>query len=235
MFAHTRSSTRLPPGQRAVVGFPRFGIDLKSPPPATASEISIDVAGAMKAPLVLTRSLLDTLPRAVVDADFHCVAGWSALDLAWAGWSFRDVLNRLILPQAVDGERVSFLVFVGIDGYRAIVRREDAERENVLLADRLDGEPLSPEHGAPVRIVSPDQYGYLNTKHLVRIELYDEEPEHVFHPRRSVQRALRAVHPHGRALVWSEERHRYLPSWLTRSLYRLVVRLPAPPADQSAD
>jgi DMSO/TMAO reductase YedYZ molybdopterin-dependent catalytic subunit len=235
MFALKGPSTRLPPGQRAVVGFPRFGIDLKSPPPATASEISIDIIGALTSPLLVTRPLLDTVPRTVVDADFHCVAGWSAVDLTWEGWSFHDVLNRLILPQAVDGDRVRFLVFVGVDGYRAIVRREDAERANVLLADRLHGTPLSAEHGAPVRLVSPDQYGYLNTKHLVRIELHTEEPEPVFHPRRSVQRALRAVHPHGRALVWSEERHRYLPSWLTRSLYRLVVRLPAPPADQSAD
>lgn len=231
MFAQHGSSTRLPPGQRAVVGFPRFGIDLKSPPPATASEISIDVVGAVTSPLVLTRPLLDTLPRTVVDADFHCVAGWSAVDLAWEGWSFRDVLKRLILPQAVDAERVSFLVFVGVDGYRSLVRREDAERENVLLADRLDGAPLSPEHGAPVRLVSPDQYGYINTKHLVRIELHHEEPAPFFHPRRRVQRALRAVHPHGRALVWNEERHRYLPSWFTRAVYRLVVRLPAPRAD----
>jgi DMSO/TMAO reductase YedYZ molybdopterin-dependent catalytic subunit len=227
----SESPHRLPPGQRAVVGFPRFGIDLHAPPPVTASEISIVVDGDAVDALVISDALLGSLPRTTVDADLHCVAGWSATDLRWEGWRFDDVLNRLILPQAPEGERIAFFVFIGADGYRSIVTREDAVRANVLLADRLDGEPLTPEHGAPIRLVSPDQYGYINTKHLTRIELHVEQPEPIFHPRRSVQRALRAVHPHDRARVWQEERHRYLPSWLMRPLYRLVVRLPAPRAD----
>lgn len=224
--------TKLPPGQRAVIGFPRFGIDLHSPPPVTASEIDIEITGAVTGAAAVSDATLGSLPRASIDADFHCVAGWSATGLRWEGWRFEDVLNRLILPQAADGGRIAFLVFVGADGYRSIVRREDAVGANVLLADRLDGEPLAPEHGAPVRLVSPDQYGYINTKHLTRIELHVDEPEAVFHPRRSVQRALRAVHPHDRARVWQEERHRHLPSWLTRPLYRLVARLPAPRAER---
>ena len=84
--------------------------------------------------------------------------------------------------------RVRFLVFVGLDGYRSIVTVEDALADGVLIADRLDGQQLTPEHGAPARLVSPDQYGFVSTKYLCRIELHPTEPVNLYHSRRSVQR-----------------------------------------------
>ena len=120
-----------------------------------------------------------------------------------------------------------YLVFVGLDGYRSIVLLKDALAPNVLVADHLNGRPLTAEHGAPVRLVSPDQYGFISTKHLCRIELYRSEPVGLYHPTKSIQRALRTVRPHRRARVWQEERHRYIPSWLIRRVYRFLFNLPA--------
>ena len=77
--------------------------------------------------------------------------------------------------------------------------------------------------------VSPDQYGFVSTKHLCRIELHTSEPPAFYHPHPSIQRALRTVRPHPRARVRLEERHRYVPSWLIRPIYHRLVRLPAPP------
>jgi DMSO/TMAO reductase YedYZ molybdopterin-dependent catalytic subunit len=163
-----------------------------------------------------------------IEADLHCVAGWSAVGLRWAGVAFRDVYEQLVAPALGAGTRVAFVVFRGADSYRSIVTLEDALAADVLLADHLDGAPLSPEHGAPVRLVSPAQYGFVSTKHLCRIELHATEPPAIFHSHPSVQRALRTVRPHPRARVWQEERHRYLPSWLVRPVYRRLVALPAP-------
>ncbi len=227
----------LPPGQRAVHGFPRFGVDTRSRPPTVlpGSAIEVDVESAVEggSPVSLTPQLLATLPRVERDADLHCVAGWSAVGLTWGGWSFRDVYDRLVAPALPASAEVGHLVFVGADGYRSIVTYDDAVAANVLLADRLDGEPLPPEHGAPVRLVSPDQYGFISTKHLCRIELHRTAPPAFFHPQRSIQVTLRTVHPHRRARVWAEERHRYLPSWLVRPVYRRLVPLPAPPLSQT--
>ena len=80
------------------------------------------------------------------------------------------------------GTVVTHVVFEGLDRYRSIVVLEDALAEDVLLADRLDGAPLGPDHGAPVRLVSPQQYGFMSTKHLCRIELHTEEPPGRYHP-----------------------------------------------------
>ena len=219
----------LPPGQRAVRGFPRFGIDRVSPPPRAPQGMSIEVSGQLTRRVSLDLDDLARLPRRDIVADFHCVAGWSAIGLRWQGVLFRDVYRLVIEPALAEDARVGYLVFVGLDDYRSIVTLEDALADDVLVADRLDGEPLPPEHGAPVRLVSPRQYGYISTKHLCRIELYRSEPVGYYHPRKPVQRALSAVRPHRRARVANEERRRHLPPWLTRRVYRLFVKLPAPP------
>ncbi len=219
----------LPPGQRAVQGFPRFGVELQKPPPPVPTDMVIEVSGELAERVCLRPADLADLPRRRIDTALHCVAGWSAVGLGWGGVTFADLYRLCIEPALVEGARVRYLVFVGLDGYRSIVAIEDALAEGVLIADQLDGQPLTPEHGAPVRLVSPDQYGFVSTKHLCRIELHPSEPVNLYHSKKGIQRALRTVRPHRRARVWREERHRYVPSWLLRPIYRRLVPLPAKP------
>jgi DMSO/TMAO reductase YedYZ molybdopterin-dependent catalytic subunit len=194
--------------------------------------MTIDFAGPLTRRVSLAPGDLDELPRREVVADLHCVAGWSAVGLRWEGVAFADVYRLIVEPALLEGALVRYVVFIGLDGYRSIVALADALGENVLFADHLDGDVLTGDHGAPVRLVSPDQYGFISTKHLCRIELYRSEPTGFYHPTRSVQRALRTVRPHRRARVAHEERHRYLPPWLVRRVYRLLVPLPAAPVDR---
>jgi DMSO/TMAO reductase YedYZ molybdopterin-dependent catalytic subunit len=93
----------------------------------------------------------------------------------------------------------------------------------VLIAEKLDGRPLDSDHGAPARLVSPSQYGFVSTKHLCRIELHTAEPAPTYHRARLIQLGLQLVKPHPRARVWHEERHRFLPAWAVRPAYRLIV------------
>lgn len=218
--------TGLPPGQRAVRQFPRFGIDLDHPAPTMPDALSLTVTTPTGPLDSITPEALGELPRRVVRADFHCVAGWTATDLAWEGVRFSEVFRQLIEPALPAESRPRFVAFTGGDGYRSILHLEDALADDVLLADTLDGAPLTAEHGAPRRLVSPAQYGYMNTKHLTGIEVFPFRPVGYFHPAKSAQWALRAVHPHPRARVAREERHRFLPSRVARLLYRLF-RIPA--------
>jgi DMSO/TMAO reductase YedYZ molybdopterin-dependent catalytic subunit len=195
--------------------------------------MTIEISGELTRRVSLAPSDLAEMPRREVVADLHCVAGWSAVGLRWAGVAFQDIYRLLIEPALAVGARVSYVVFVGVDGYRSIVGIEDALTGNVLVADQLDGRPLTADHGAPVRLVSPDQYGFISTKHLCRMELYRSEPTGYYHPTKSIQRALRTVRPHRRARASHEERHRYLPSWLVRRVYRLFVKLPAEPLEST--
>jgi DMSO/TMAO reductase YedYZ molybdopterin-dependent catalytic subunit len=86
---------------------------------------------------------------------------------------------------------------------------------DVLLADTLDGEPLSVEHGAPLRLIAPQHYAYKSVKHLARIEFKKADAEY------SVSAFRFMDHP--RARVALEERGRGAPGWLLRYLYRPLV------------
>lgn len=210
----------LPPGQRRVDGFPRFG--LARPAPVVPVPAVIEIRGPRSAPVDLPVGMLSSLPRRELTADFHCVAGWSATNLRWEGVAFATVFRTLVEPAVRSGERISHVVFVGLDGWRSVVLLEDALADNVLIADRLDGRPLDADHGAPARLVSPDQYGYVNTKHLCRIEVHSAEPKDP--PGSPTGRLpMRLLGRHPRARVWLEERHRYLPAWSLRAVYRASI------------
>ena len=208
----------LPPGQRAVDGFPRFGTHLHRPPPAVQAEPVIEISGAVAEPVAVPLADLGALPRHEITADFHCVAGWSATGLRWEGVTFATFHRAFIEPVLPPGVAVTHLGFAGLDGYRSGAAIEDVLAEAVLLAEHLDGRPLDGDHGAPVRLVSPGQYGFVSTKHLCRIELHASEPADLYPS--PVDRML-AAHP--RARVWQEERHRYLPARVLRLPYRLLI------------
>jgi DMSO/TMAO reductase YedYZ molybdopterin-dependent catalytic subunit len=209
----------LPPGQILIDGFPRFGTHATGPPPPLPRDPVIQVRGAVAEGFDVPLGALATLPRRDVTADFHCVSGWSATGLRWAGVPFATFFHTYVEPALAPGAVVTHVVFRGLDGFRSALTIDDALGEDVLVADHLNGAPLDAEHGAPVRLVSPRQYGYLNTKHVCRIDVHTSEPTHV---QRSL--ALRLLAPHPRARVLEEERHRYLPAWALRHVYRVLMR-----------
>jgi|tagenome__1003787_1003787.scaffolds.fasta_scaffold20939144_3 DMSO/TMAO reductase YedYZ molybdopterin-dependent catalytic subunit len=216
-----RTSARpLPPGQHARRDFPRFGTHLHLPAPAVPAEPVIEVVG-MDDGLVVPLAQLDELPRREQTSDLHCVSGWSAVGLRWEGVPFRAFYETIAAPLSA-GQTVTHLVLEGLDGYRVAVCLEDALADDVLLADHLNGAPLDSDHGAPVRFVSPGQYGYASAKHLARIELWTQEPPENFSWVHWLGWAV--MRPplfwrHPRSRVWHEERNRHLPAWLMRIVY----------------
>jgi DMSO/TMAO reductase YedYZ molybdopterin-dependent catalytic subunit len=214
---------RLPPGQVRIDGFPRFGVQLDRPPPAVPADPSIEIGGIVADPFSVPLADIQALPRRELIADLHCVAGWSATDLRWEGVAYQTFHRQVIEPALPATSTANYAVFEGLDGYRSIVMLEDVLRDDVILADRLDGRPLDGDHGAPIRLVSPNQYGFVSTKHLRRIEIHATEPEQRYHPSPSIQATLQLVKPHRRANVWREERHRYLPAWFVLPIYRHAV------------
>ncbi len=215
----------LPPGQHAIDGFPRFGAHLHRPPPAVPADPVIEIAGAVAEPFSVPLAELATLPRRELTADFHCVAGWTATGLCWEGVAFEAFYRAIIEPVLEPGASITHIRFGGLDRYRSTVTIEDALADDVLIAERLDGRPLTADHGAPLRLVSPGQYGYVSTKHLCRIELHSGPPSESYGQldlfSRAVLRGALQVHP--RARVWKEERHGTLPARLVRPVYRLLI------------
>lgn len=213
----------LPPGQREIGYFPRFGVPFSEPPPI-AEPALIRVAGAVAHHLEVPVSRLAELQRRAFVADFHCVAGWTVKDLHWSGVGFRTFYESVIVPEASPEPGVSHILFEGADGYRATLALDDALDDNVVLADQFGGTALDTDHGAPVRLLSPKQYGYKSTKHLCRIELHTREPAADGHRRAGLRFLVGLLKPHPRARVSEEERHCHLPAWVVRGIYRILIR-----------
>jgi DMSO/TMAO reductase YedYZ molybdopterin-dependent catalytic subunit len=207
--------TRLPPGQRAIPDFPRFGVPrYASRLPDVPAELALRLDVGEGSAVTLGAADLAPLPRREIVADFHCVTTWTHRDVRWSGYAFRDVYERLIAPRIPAHASHDYLEFTGLDGYTACILLEDVLDENVLLADRLHGEPIPLEHGAPLRLIVPHLYGYKNIKHVCAIALRSDF-------RRSF--ADRQTRAHPRARVALEERGRGLPGPVYRVLYRALI------------
>jgi DMSO/TMAO reductase YedYZ molybdopterin-dependent catalytic subunit len=172
----------------------------------------LKVFGEVQTPCELALEDLAELPRHEQTSDLHCVTTWSRLGLRWGGYRLRDVYERLIVPRTKPDPEARWLVIRGLDGYRASLLLEDALASDVLLADRLDGEELPIEHGAPIRVVAPGHYGYKSVRHVSGLELRKHCPKSVAGPRE-----------HSRGRVALEERGEMLPGWLWRGIWRATL------------
>lgn len=211
----SKGGAPLPPGQRARADFPRFGVVAFARRPLKSRDIRLEIFGALKQPIVLTATELGMLPRVALTADFHCAAGWTHRAAHWSGYRFGDVWERWVLPVAQPAGGHPLVILRGQDGYRTALPLADLLAPEVLLADRLNGQPLTVEHGAPIRLVAPAHYGYKSAKHLERIEV--RPGEHAY------RTLLPRFMEHPRARVALEERGQLLPGWLLRYLFRPLV------------
>jgi DMSO/TMAO reductase YedYZ molybdopterin-dependent catalytic subunit len=127
----------------------------------------LELDGAVERPASIDYRGLLTLPKAEQVSTFHCVTGWVVRNVAWGGVRLKDVLDR-VQPHA-DAHALRFVS--AENPYDDYLTLDQASLSDVLLAYEMDGKPLSRAHGAPLRLVIPDMYGYKNVKWLRRIEL----------------------------------------------------------------
>jgi DMSO/TMAO reductase YedYZ molybdopterin-dependent catalytic subunit len=214
----------LPAGQHLLGYFPRFGVHSAGPPPRFSEPAMIRIEGAVAHRLEVHVARLAELERQSIVADFHCVAGWTTQNLQWGGVTFRTFYESVIVPEARPETGVSHILFRGADGYYATLTLDDALGNEVLLADRLGEAALQGNHGGPLRLLSPKQYGYKSTKYLCSIELHTRQ-QGDGHKSAVPNFWLTLLGPHPRARVAKEERHRYVPAWALRWFYWKLFHL----------
>lgn len=211
-----KTNAHLPPGQYESENFPRFGlIQFANRFPTETARIQVHIIGDVRNSVTVAREL-ERVARVEQCSDFHCVTTWTRRSLQWCGFRFSDFYHQIVMPLADPSPDAAFVVLRGQDGYRSSLPLEDLLASDVLLADRLNGKPLSIAHGAPLRLVAPAHYGYKSVKHINRIEFWRSSASY-----RPV--GLRFM-SHPRARVANEERGQWVPGWVLRYLYRPLIR-----------
>jgi DMSO/TMAO reductase YedYZ molybdopterin-dependent catalytic subunit len=131
----------------------------------------LKIGGHVEQPLSLTYDQLRALPRVNQVSNFHCVTGWSVNHVRWGGVRIHDVLAA-----AKPHSTAHALEFVSMEvPYVDYLSLQQASLQDVMLAYEMDGKPLPREHGAPVRLIIPEMYGYKNVKWLQQINLVPHE------------------------------------------------------------
>ncbi len=210
-----RTNPTLPPGQREVEDFPRFGLTPFAVRfPSSIGTVNIQIVGDVETPVAVGKEL-EHLARVEQCSDFHCVTTWTRKALPWGGVRFSDFYQQIVVPLAGPSPEARFVVLRGQDGARTSMLLDDLLAPDVLLADRLFGQPLTIAHGAPLRLVAPSHYGYKSVKHISSIEFWRSSANYRPFGLRFM------VHP--RARVANEERGQWVPGWLLRYLYRPLI------------
>lgn len=149
----------LPPNQKVL---PRFIIyDVYDPPEnMDLNSLKLKISGYVKNKVEIPyRDIITKLPCIELKTDFHCVTGWSVLNVVWRG-----VPTRYLMDMA--GPEGEYVMAIGLDGYTTNIPLTAFMEETSLVAFSMNGAILPREHGFPLRLVIPTRYGWKSAKYL---------------------------------------------------------------------
>jgi DMSO/TMAO reductase YedYZ molybdopterin-dependent catalytic subunit len=159
---------RLPPGQIITQKWPvlHYG----TVPRVTLATWRFEMSGAVQRPVSLSWDELLALPRRETACDIHCVTRWSRYDNVFEGVPVQEVLARAgVKPGA------GYVLVHAEQHYSTNLPLSDLDRPANLLALSHNGEPLTPEHGGPVRLLVPHLYLWKSAKWVRGFQLLEED------------------------------------------------------------
>ncbi len=171
---------------RSAAREPRVNGTIGMEPALDAGAWRLRVEGeAGAAPRVLDLDAIRALPRHEQTTELKCIEGWSTV-VHWAGARLADLAASTGLasrggrPYDPASPPADLLDYVGMStpdaGYYVGLDMPGALHPQTLLCYEMDGQPLSPAHGAPLRLVIPVKYGIKNIKRIGTIRFADSRP-----------------------------------------------------------
>jgi DMSO/TMAO reductase YedYZ molybdopterin-dependent catalytic subunit len=156
---------RLPPGQYLTEKWPvlHAGSVAKY---RNLDDWTLRVFGEVEHEVELSWTELGALARTSNVQDIHCVTRWSRFDAHFEGVHWSEVA-KLAVPKP----SARFVIAHAEHGFTSNVPFSFLQDDRALLATHADGEPLTPDHGYPLRLVIPGKYFWKSAKWLRGIEL----------------------------------------------------------------
>jgi DMSO/TMAO reductase YedYZ molybdopterin-dependent catalytic subunit len=134
---------------------------------------------------LVTLTDIKALPRVEMTTELRCIEGWSTV-VSWAGARLADLAavtglatrsGRTFDPRERPSDLLDYAALATPGGgYYVGLDMASALHPQTLLCYEMDGRPLTPEHGAPLRLVIPVKYGIKNLKQIGTIRFTDMRP-----------------------------------------------------------
>jgi DMSO/TMAO reductase YedYZ molybdopterin-dependent catalytic subunit len=164
----TSERQRLPPGQREVHNFPVLDLGLR--PAVTLDQWELKIGGLVERPVTLNWQQFLALPQFADTSDFHCVTTWSQFDMRWEGVAFFTIAE-LVQPKP----EAAHVLFTSYDGYSTNNALAVCMDDDVLIANKWNGKPLTVEHGGPARVIIPKRYAWKGAKFIREITFLERD------------------------------------------------------------
>ena len=159
---------RLPPGQYdARDDWPV--LHAEATPRLTTDRWTFTVSGLVDRETSWNWDEIHALPRSRYEGDIHCVTQWTKLDTTWSGVPV-DALLAEVAPRGA-----THLVAHCAGGYTTNLPLDDVTGGKAWIAYGYEGEPLSPPHGGPARLLVPHLYFWKSAKWVRELELLTED------------------------------------------------------------
>jgi DMSO/TMAO reductase YedYZ molybdopterin-dependent catalytic subunit len=159
---------RLPPGQTLTEKFPI--LHEGEVPRYDLNDWQLTICGEVEEERSFSFNDIIGLPATRIHCDIHCVTRWSKLNTDWEGVLFSDLLPLIkVKPEA------KFVMLHADPDYETNVPLTDLLQDNVMLAYRYAGKPLTDKHGWPLRMIVPQRYFWKSAKWIRRIEFMIED------------------------------------------------------------
>ncbi len=158
---------RVPPGQVVTERFPI--LHEGDVPEYNLEEWTLRVFGLVDKEVTLSYQEILDMPQTTVKCDIHCVTRWTRLDNEFTGVLFTDFLKAIGVEL-----KSEYIMLYGDNDYTSNIEVKDLLRDDILLAHSFNGEPLTPKHGYPLRLIVPHLYFWKSVKWLRGFEVIDE-------------------------------------------------------------
>lgn len=195
-----RREGRLPPGQVLTEKFPvlHYG----PIPSFDEKNWRFIIRGAVEKPFELNWEEFSRLPRVKRTYDIHCVTRWSKFDTVWEGVTVKALIDAGLLLIKADAK---YVLQRAENDFSANLPLEVVLSNRYLLATHFNGQPLTPEHGYPLRgivgaiagqVSDQDVYFWKGAKWLRGLEFMDEDHKGFWE----------MAGYHNNANIWNEQR-----------------------------
>lgn len=137
-------------------------------PPIDKRSYKLEVGGLVKKPQQIELARLKRYDYVEQTSRMKCVQCWSSR-LTWGGFRFSELLDDV--KPLVQAKAVRFDCH---DGWYEYMSLEEMANPRVLMTMTMKGEPLTDQHGAPLRLIAPSKYGYKSCKLITKITFVEK-------------------------------------------------------------